>query len=123
MDAKGQTLYEKMVEGRFFLGNGSCFIEFRQIVWHKGYNVFTQFPGMCRGETGVHCPTCAKAFHHCYNPQQGSHVAYHCSCGQLLQWDYPIISPQPSAYIIGSPTRCMHPEQHTPDALFPLLSM
>ena len=23
MDAKGQTLYEKMVEGRFFLGNGS----------------------------------------------------------------------------------------------------
>jgi len=32
MDAKGKILYGRMVEGRFFLGHGSYFREFRQMV-------------------------------------------------------------------------------------------
>ena len=71
----------------------------------------------------MHCPTCEQEFAHCYDPQQGSHVADHCACGQLLQWDYPLPSPKPSAYIIGVPAPCTHPDRRQSTALFPLCAL
>ena len=71
----------------------------------------------------MHCPTCEQEFAHCYDPQQGSHVADHCACGQLLQWDYPLPSPKPSAYIIGVPAPCTHPDRRQSAALFPLCAL
>ena len=41
----------------------------------------------------MHCPTCAQACEHTYDPLQGAHVDYSCACGQLLQWDYHLTSP------------------------------
>ena len=67
----------------------------------------------------MRCPTCEQEFEHCYDPQQGAHVEYHCACGQLLQWDYPITSPKSSAYIIGVPAPCTHPDRRKAEALFP----
>ena len=71
----------------------------------------------------MHCPTCAQAFEHTYDLQQGAHVDYHCACGQLLQWDYPLPSPKPSAYIIGVPAPCTHPDRRQSAALFPLCAL
>ena len=48
----------------------------------------------------MHCPTCAQAFAHCYDPQQGSHVDDHCACGQLLQWDYPVWSKNSCGFVL-----------------------
>ena len=68
----------------------------------------------------MHCPTCAQACAHPYDPLQGAHVADHCACGQLLPWDSPVTSPKPSASIIGVPALCAHPDQGQSGALFPL---
>jgi len=68
----------------------------------------------------MYCPACTKEFEHTYEPQQGAHVDYHCACGQLLQWDYPVTSPKRSAYIVGVPEPCTHPDRRQAAALFPL---
>jgi hypothetical protein len=68
----------------------------------------------------MHCPICTQAFEHCYDPLQGSHVDYHCTCGQLLQWDYHLASPQSSICILGVPEPCTHPDRRKSAALFPL---
>jgi len=71
----------------------------------------------------MHCPTFEREFEHCYDPQQGSHVDYHCACGQLLQWDYPLTSPRSSVYLIGMPAPCTHPDRRKSAALFPLFAL
>ena len=70
----------------------------------------------------MYCPACTKEFEHTYEPQQGAHVDYHCACGQLLQWDYPVTSPKRSAYIVGVPEPCTHPDRRKLVALFPLFA-
>jgi hypothetical protein len=65
------------------------------------------------------CPTCGIAFRHQFNLAHGTHVDYHCSCGQLLQWDQPVRAIAPRAFVIGQPEPCEHPELRNPDALFP----
>ena len=71
----------------------------------------------------MYCPTCKQAFEYIYEPLHGVHIDYPCACGQLLQWDYPVTSPKPSAYIVGMPHPCTHPEQQKSEALFPLLAL
>jgi hypothetical protein len=71
----------------------------------------------------MHCPTCAQEFEHRYDPQQGFHVDYHCACGQLLQWDYPVTSAKPSVYLVGAPEPCTHPDQRKSEGLFPLFAL
>ena len=70
----------------------------------------------------MYCPTCKQEFEHCYEPLHGVHVDYHCTCGQLLQWDYPVTSPKRSAYIVGVPEPCTHPDRRQAAALFPLFA-
>jgi hypothetical protein len=67
----------------------------------------------------MYCPTCKQEFEHCYEPLHGVHVDYHCPCGQLLQWDYPLTSPTSSVYLIGIPAPCTHPDRRQSAALFP----
>jgi hypothetical protein len=71
----------------------------------------------------MRCPTCRQEFEYQYDFHQGSHVDYRCACGQLLQWDYHITSPKPSAYIVGVPEPCTHPDRRTSTALFPLFGL
>jgi hypothetical protein len=71
----------------------------------------------------MYCPTCKQEFEHCYEPLHGVHVDDHCTCGQLLQWDYPLASPKSSVYLIGIPAPCTHPDRRQSAALFPLCAL
>ncbi len=68
----------------------------------------------------MRCPTCGIAFRHQCDLTQGTHVDYPCTCGQLLQWDYPVTSLAPSLLCIGPPQPCQHPDLLKPEARVPL---
>ena len=67
----------------------------------------------------MHCPTCEIEFGHYLDLAHGLHVDYKCSCGQLLQWDYPCQSLRDAAFSIGPSKPCKHTELRNPQALFP----
>jgi len=67
----------------------------------------------------MRCPTCGIALHHYFNLAHGTHVDYHCACGQLLQWDQPVRTIAPRAFSIGAPQPCEHADLRNPAALFP----
>ena len=72
------------------------------------------------GEDTMRGPTGAVAFRHHGDLTQGTHVDYPCTCGQLLQWDYPVTSLAPSLLVIGPPQPCQHPDLLNHDARVPL---
>jgi len=72
------------------------------------------------GKDTIRYPICAVTFRHQGDLTQGTHVAYQCSCGQLLQWDDPVTSLAPSLLCIGPPQPCQHPDLLKPDARVPL---
>ena len=71
------------------------------------------------GNDTMRCPRCTREFAHHFDLRQGPHVEYRCPCGQLLQWDYSSQSLAHSAWLIGPPQPCQHPEHLKPDALCP----
>jgi hypothetical protein len=56
---------------------------------------------------------------HQFDLAHGTHVDYHCACGQRLQWDHPLKAIAPAAFLIGGPHPCEHAALYTPEALFP----
>ena len=56
---------------------------------------------------------------HEFNLAHGTHVDYHCACGQRLQWDHPLKAIATAAFLIGGPQPCAHATLCMPEALFP----
>jgi hypothetical protein len=69
----------------------------------------------------MRCPHCHQSFDAPFALLHDQHYEYHCPCGQDLQWDYPIIQLRPSAFMIGAPQPCQHPQWIKPEALFPIM--
>jgi hypothetical protein len=70
----------------------------------------------------MYCPSCGIEVLHQYDLAHGTHVEYHCACGQHLQWDHPIKALTRVAFLIGGPQPCAHAARCTPEALFPCAS-
>jgi hypothetical protein len=73
----------------------------------------------CRGHHGLSCPSCGGAVRHQFDLAHGTHVDYHCACGQRLQWDHPLKAIAKAAFLVGAPHPCAHAALCVPEALFP----
>jgi hypothetical protein len=75
---------------------------------------------MCSEGRAMRCPVCKNGCEYEVELGQGTHVDYHCSCGQLLQWDHPVTCIAHAALSIGPPQPCVHTERTPAGARVPL---
>ena len=70
----------------------------------------------------MYCPSCGIEVLHQCDLAHGTHVEYHCACGQRLQWDHPVKAIARAAFLIGGPQSCAHATLRHPEALCPCAS-
>ena len=84
--------------------------------WASQYRTLIHWRGGCK----MRCPKCETEFEYQISFDQGNHGEHICSsCGQLLQWDYPIQTKKGHIYT-GPPQLCRHPELRKDEARLPL---